>query len=73
MSTHGWGPLGNGPQIPVLLNWRSGPPAPESVVVLMCRLTEVDLTRCPVCHAGHLRLVAVFRPGQFPAPVLDTS
>jgi hypothetical protein len=39
----------------------------------MLRLTGVDITRCPVCHAGRLRLVAVFQPGQIRAPALDTS
>ena len=39
----------------------------------MLRLTGVDITRCPVCHAGRLRLVALFRPGHLPAPALDNS
>ena len=49
------------------------PAAPEPVAALMRRLTGVDITQCPVCHAGCLRLVAIFRPGHLPAPVLDTS
>jgi hypothetical protein len=49
------------------------PAAPEPVAALMLRLTGVDIARCPVCHAGRLRLVAVLRPGQIPAPALDTS
>lgn len=49
------------------------PAAPEPVAALMRRLTGVDITRCPVCHAGRLRIVAVLRPGQIPAPALDTS
>jgi hypothetical protein len=52
------------------------PPAtagPEPVAALVHRLTGVDITRCPVCRAGRLRLVAVFRPGHLPAPALDTS
>ena len=49
------------------------PAAPEPVAALMLRLTGVDITRCPVCHAGRLRFVAVLRPGQIPAPALDTS
>jgi len=49
------------------------PPAPESVAALMHRLTGVDLTQCPVCRAGRLRVVAVFRPGHLPVPRLDTS
>ena len=28
---------------------------------------------CPVCRAGRLRIVAVFRPGARPVPVVDTS
>ena len=46
---------------------------PEPVASLMFRLTGVDITRCPVCRTGRLRVVAVFRPGQIPAPALDTS
>jgi hypothetical protein len=46
---------------------------PEPVAALVHRLTGVDITRCPVCRAGRLRLVAVFRPGHLPAPALDTS
>jgi len=49
------------------------PAAPEPVAALMLRLTGLDITRCPVCRAGHLRIVAGFRPGHLPAPVLDTS
>jgi hypothetical protein len=49
------------------------PAAPEPVAALMRRLTGVDITQCPVCHAGRLRRVAVFLPGHLPAPALDTS
>jgi hypothetical protein len=49
------------------------PPAPDTVAALMLRLTGVDLTRCPVCRQGHLRLGAVFEPGALPVPALDTS
>jgi hypothetical protein len=49
------------------------PPAPEPVAALLLRLTGVDITQCPVCHAGRLRTMAVFRPGQIPVPALDTS
>ncbi len=49
------------------------PPAPESVAALMRRLTGVDITRCPVCRAGRLHRVAVFKPGALPVPVWDTS
>jgi len=49
------------------------PAGPEPVATLMLRVTGVDITQCPVCHAGRLRLVAVLRPGQIPAPALDTS
>ncbi len=44
------------------------PVAPEPVAVLLHRLTGVDIELCPVCRAGRLRIVAVFRPGQYPAP-----
>jgi hypothetical protein len=49
------------------------PTVPEPVATLLLRVTGVDITRCPVCRAGHLRVVAVFRPGHLPVPVLDTS
>ncbi len=48
-------------------------PAPESVGALLLRLTGVELTRCPVCQRGRLRLVARFRPGEHPVPPLDSS
>ena len=55
----------------------AGPPpvpaAPEPVAALLRRLTAGDIEQCPVCHAGRLRVLAVFRPGQGPAPALDTS
>ena len=41
------------------------------MATLLFRLTGVDIGQCPVCHAGRLRVVAVFRPGQIPAPALD--
>ena len=49
------------------------PDPPEPVAALVQRLTGVDSTRCPACRAGRLRIVAVFRPGARPVPVLDTS
>jgi hypothetical protein len=51
----------------------TAPAGPEPVATLMLRLTGVDIGQCPVCQAGRLRLVAVFDPGQIPAPALDTS
>ena len=52
----------------------SPPPIPpEAVTALVHRLTGVDLTPCPVCRAGRLRLVAIFRPGARPVPVEDSS
>ena len=51
----------------------AAPTPPESMATLFHRLTGVDITRCPVCRAGRLRLVAVFRSGPFPTPALDTS
>ena len=50
------------------------PPAPpEPVAALVQRLTGVDIAQCPVCRAGRLRIVAVFRPGARPVPAWDTS
>ncbi len=49
------------------------PPTPESVAALVHRLTGVDITQCPGCGVGRLRLEAVFRPGHLPAPPLDSS
>lgn len=49
------------------------PPPPETVAALLLRLTGVDLTRCPVCRQGRLRVVAVFEPGTLPVLALDTS
>ena len=51
----------------------TAPAGPEPVATLLFRLTGVDIGQCPVCPAGRLRVVAVFRPGQIPAPVMDTS
>jgi putative transposase len=52
---------------------RSAPAAAEPLANLMFRLTGVDITRCPTCHLGRLHVVAIFRPGHLPAPVLDSS
>jgi len=49
------------------------PTVPETAAALLLRMTGVDITRRPVCQQGRLRVVAVFRPGQIPAPALDTS
>jgi putative transposase/transposase-like zinc-binding protein len=49
------------------------PTGPEPVAPLMLRVTGVDITQCPMCHAGHLHVVARFRPGHLPAPALDSS
>jgi hypothetical protein len=49
------------------------PAAPEPVAALMLRLTGVGIGQCPVCRAGRLRAVAVFRPGHLPVPAPDTS
>jgi hypothetical protein len=48
-------------------------PRSESVAALVHRLTGVDITHCPRCRAGRLRLLATFRPGVRPVPVLDSS
>ncbi len=60
---------------------RKAPPGPsrsaelttKPVAALMFRWTGVDIGQCPACHAGRLRVIAVFQPGQLPAPALDTS
>jgi hypothetical protein len=49
------------------------PGPPEAVATLLQRLTGVDLTRCPVCRQGRLRVVAVFGPGARPVLAPDTS
>lgn len=49
------------------------PGPPESVAALLRRLTGVDIGQCPVCRAGRLQVVAVFRPGARPVPAVDTS
>jgi hypothetical protein len=51
----------------------TAPAGPEPVATLMLRLTGVASGQCQVCQAGRLRLVAVFQPGQTPAPALDSS
>jgi hypothetical protein len=51
----------------------TAPAVPEPVATLMLRLTGVDIGQCPVCRAGRLRAVAVFRPGHLPVPAPDTS
>ncbi|MCL4395747.1 MAG: IS91 family transposase [Chloroflexi bacterium] len=43
---------------------------PESVAVLLHRLTGVDLSRCPVCRAGRMQITAIVGP--VPPPP-DTS
>jgi hypothetical protein len=51
----------------------AAPPAPEPVAALLLRLTGVDITQCPVCPTGRLRILATFRPGARPVPALDSS
>ena len=53
----------------------AGPsPVPAApVAALLRRLTGGDIEQCPVCHAGRLRVLAVFEPGHLPAPAWDTS
>ena len=50
-----------------------GPAGPEPIAACLLRLTGVDITRCPLCRAGRLRIVATFRPGRLPPPPLDSS
>ena len=51
----------------------AGPGTPESVAALLLRLTGVDITRCPVCQQGRLRVVARLPPAPLAVPVWDTS
>jgi hypothetical protein len=43
---------------------------PESAAMLMCRLTGIDLARCPVCGEGRMQITAIVVRA---APVGDTS
>jgi hypothetical protein len=60
-----------------LLGQAPAPPAapPESVAALMHRLTGVDITRCPVCQLGRLRVTGRLAPVRRPRalPGGDTS
>ncbi len=47
------------------------PAHPESVLVLMQRLTGIDVSRCPVCGDGRMHRTAVLAPTRLPPP--DTS
>jgi hypothetical protein len=49
------------------------PPPHEAALDTLRRLTGVDLTRCPVCYEGKLRLVAQLAPGAASPALLDTS
>jgi hypothetical protein len=49
------------------------PAAPETVAALLVRLTGVDITRCPMCQQGRLRVVARLPPEPRAAPGWDTS
>jgi len=49
------------------------PPPPETVLETVRRLTGVDLTTCPVCHEGTLRVVAELVPGTRLPEIPDTS
>jgi hypothetical protein len=54
----------------------AAPGPPESVAVLMLRLTGIDIERCPVCPEGRLRLVAILAPTTSlaqPVTIFDTS
>jgi len=45
----------------------------KPAATLLFRLTGADIEQCPACHAGRLRVLAVFAPGQCPVLALDTS
>ena len=49
------------------------PAAPGTVAALMPSLNGVDITRCLVCRAGRLRVVARLPPEPLAVPVWDTS
>ena len=54
------------------------PPAPpagpsESVQALLLRLTGIDITRCPVCQQGHLRLTEILAPLPHPPRLVATT
>ena len=51
----------------------AAPAAPETVAALLLRVTGVDITRCPVCRTGRLRVVGRLRPDAPPVPGVDTS
>ena len=48
-------------------------PGPESVGAFLLRVTGVDITRCPVCRVGRVRVVGRLRPESLPVPLVDTS
>ncbi len=48
-------------------------PTCESLAAVMLRLAGVDITRCPECRQGCLRIVAISPSGERPVPALDTS
>jgi hypothetical protein len=46
----------------------------ESIVAMLERLTGKDLTRCPVCEQGTMRVTSQLVPGQTAkVPILDSS
>ena len=47
------------------------PARPESVLVLMQRLTGIDVSRCPLCGDGRMHRTAVLAPTRLPSP--DTA
>jgi hypothetical protein len=47
-------------------------PPPESVTVLMLRITGLDLSRCPVCGEGRMQITTLLSPTPSSRP-LDTS
>ncbi len=56
----------------------AAPPPPEmpaeSIVAMLERLTGKDLTRCPVCEQGTMRVTGQLLPGRAAAvPILDSS
>ena len=46
----------------------STPAPPESVAAFWLRIAGLDITRCPHCHHGTLRFLAVLAPQPHPPP-----
>jgi hypothetical protein len=55
---------------------QSPPPerTPEATAAIVERLTGLDLSVCPFCQQGTMRVTATLAPGKpLPVPILDSS